>query len=137
MDNNLEKEEDYSEEIKMVDIINAFQVYYKKLFNKKQTDNMFSELNESDPLATNRQMEFLYEHIYKYKENEKEKNNKNNLFNEEDEFNLDNYDEFFALIINGEINKLSASLFALMAHLVNIQDAWYELSWSIMNLKNN
>ncbi len=130
-------EEDYSEENKMVDIINAFQIYYKKLFNKKQTDNMFSELNENDPLATNRQMEFLYEHIYKYKENEKQNNNKNNLLNEEDEINLEDYDEFFALVIDGEIIKLSSSLFSLMNYLVRLQDNWYEIHWSIMNLKNN
>ncbi len=126
---------DYTDEAKMVDIINAFQIYYKKLFNKKDNENMFSDLDISNPLATNRSMEFLYDHIFKYHEYQKVNNLL--LLNEDDNFNLDDYDEFFALLFNGEIQKLSASLYSLMEYLVTYKETWYELKWEIMNLKNN
>lgn len=122
---------------KLVDIINAFQVHYKKLFKKKDTDNMFADLDTSDPLSTNRSMEFLYDHIFKHKEYAKNDKEKNSLFKEDDNIDLDKYDEFFALMINGDINKLSASMYSLIEYLVNTYDNWYEIKWEIINLKNN
>lgn len=122
---------------KLVDIINAFQVHYKKLFKKKDTDNMFADLDISDPLSTNRSMEFLYDHIYKYKENQKIDSSRNNLYNEDDNIDLEKFDEFYALMINGEINKLSESMYSLINYLVNKHENWYEIKWEIINLKNN
>ncbi len=131
--NNLEEDK----EDKIVDIINAFQTYYKILFNKKENVNMFEELDTNNPLSTNRSMEFLFEHIYKYNENEKNKNGNNKLYNETDDINLDDYDEFYTLIINGEIQKLSNSLFSIIEYLVTTNKNWYEIKWKIINLKNN
>jgi hypothetical protein len=81
-------------------------------------------------------MEFLYEHIFKYKENEKHKNNMNNLYEESDMDNMDEFDELYALLIEGEIKKISPSLFAIMNHMVRTYN-WYDIHWTIMNLKNN
>ena len=122
---------------KLVDIINAFQVHFKKLFKKKDTDNMFADLDISDPLSTNRSMEFLYDHIYKHKENIKNNNNKNNLYNEEDNIDLEQFEECYALMINGDIDKLSESMYTLIEYLVNKYENWYEIQWEIINLKNN
>ena len=122
---------------KLVDIINAFQVHFKKLFKKKDTDNMFADLDISDPLSTNRSMEFLYDHIYKHKENIKNNNNKNNLYNEEDNIDLEQFEECYALMINGDIDKLSESMYTLIEYLVNKYENWYEIKWEIINLKNN
>ncbi len=134
--NNLnENEEDFKEENKMVNIINAFHTYYKKLFKEKENSNMFNGMDTSDPLATNRAMEFLYDHIYKYKEIQKK--GTQILFQENDKFDLDTYPEFFALLIDNEIIKLSESAYALIEYLVNTKDNWFELRWEIMNLKNN
>ncbi len=122
---------------KIVDIINACHIHYKRIYKKKETEHMFSDLDSNNPLSTNMAMEFLYHHIHKYKENQKNNNKQNNLYNETDEFNLDEYDEFFALLINGDIIKLSGSLFNLLNFMVNEYDNWFEKKWEIMNLKNN
>ncbi len=122
---------------KLVDIINACHIHYRRIYKKKETEHMFSDIDSSNPLATNMAMEYLYHHIYKYKENQKNNNDKNKLFNETDEFNLDDYDEFFALLIDGEIIKLSSSLFNLLNFMVTEYDNWFEKKWEIMNLKNN
>lgn len=122
----------------MVDIINVFHTYYKKIFNKNPNENMFHDLDESDNLATNRALEFIYEHVFKHKENIKANNNNNVLLNEDDIKNLDSYDELYALLIDGQIDKLSVSLFSLIEYLVKKNNGeWYALHWNIMNLKNN
>lgn len=135
MSDNLELTDKQAE--KLVDIINAFQVHYKKLFKKKDTETMFEGLDASDPLATNRSMEFLYDHIYKHKENIKNNPKNNNLYNEDEDINLDDFSEFYSLLINGDIIKLSSSMYSLIEFFVNKYDNWYELKWEIINLKNN
>ncbi len=141
IDENKTKEEfvdendDYTEENKMVNIINAFQTYYKRLFKRDDNENMFSDMDTTDPLATNRSMEFLYDHIFKYQEIIKKK--QLILFNESDKFNLDDYEEFYALLINHEIIKLSESVYALIEFLILEKENWFESKWEIMNLKNN
>ncbi len=130
-----ENDDNYTEENKMVNIINAFQTYYKRLFKRDDNENMFSDMDTTDPLATNRSMEFLYDHIFKYQEIIKKK--QLILFNESDKFNLDDYEEFYALLINHEIIKLSESVYALIEFLILEKENWFESKWEIMNLKNN
>ena len=132
---NIDNKEDFTEENKMVNIINAFQIYFKRLFKRNDNENMFNDMNLNDPLSTNRSMEFLYDHIFKYQEIKK-KNNQI-LFNENDKFDLNLYTEFYALLINNEIIKLSESVYALIEVLVLEKEIWFELKWEIMNLKNN
>ena len=132
---NIDDKEDFTEENKMVNIINAFQIYFKRLFKRNDNENMFNDMNLNDPLSTNRSMEFLYDHIFKYQEIKK-KNNQI-LFNENDKFDLNLYTEFYALLINNEIIKLSESVYALIEILVLEKENWFELKWEIMNLKNN
>jgi DUF4097 and DUF4098 domain-containing protein YvlB len=130
-----ENEEDFKEENKMVNIINAFQTYFKRLFKREDNENMFSDMNTNDPLSTNRSMEFLYDHVFKYQEIIKKKNTL--LYEENDKFDLDTYPEFYALLINNEIIKLSESVYALIEFMVLQKENWFELKWEIMNLKNN
>jgi len=118
----------------IVEIINAFQTYFKKLFKKKDNENMFADIDIANPLSTNRSMEFLYDHIYKYKNNTPEYNK---LYDETDEFELDHFDEFYTLMIDGEIIKLSASVYALINYLVTEKKEWYTLRWELINLKLN
>lgn len=131
------KEDDYSHEDKVVNIINAFQIHYKRLFKKNDNENMFNDVDTKNPLSTNRSMEFLYEHLFKYKENIKNNNEGNNLYNEDDNFDIEKYDEFYALIINADIKKMSASLYSLIEYFVGLKEEWWDLKWEIINLKNN
>jgi hypothetical protein len=130
-----ENEENFAEENKMVNIINAFQTYFKKLFKRDDNENMFSDMDTNDPLSTNRSMEFLYDHLYKYQEILKKKSNL--LYEENDKFDLEDFTEFYALLINNEIIKLSESVYALIEFLILKKENWFELKWEIMNLKNN
>jgi hypothetical protein len=138
VDDSVDDKEDFTEENKMVNIINAFQIYFKRLFKRNDNENMFNDMNLNDPLSTNRSMEFLYDHIFKYQEIKKKiKINDQILFDENDKFDLNLYTEFYALLINNEIIKLSESLYALIELLVSEKENWFELKWEIMNLKNN
>ena len=132
--NNMEKtEEDF-----IVDTINIFQTYYRKLFNNNNnnnnTESIFEGIDNSNPLSTNRSMEFLYEHIYKNKNIDPDINK---LYAETDDIDLEKFDELFALLIDGDIKKLSPSLYMLINYFAHTYENWYEINWNIINLKNN
>ncbi len=136
-ENNPILEEDIMAE-KMVEIINIFHIYYKILFKKEKNVTMFEGMNLEDNTSTNRSMELLFEHIYKYKDNiSKNKLELIEIYNEDDSelLNLET-DELFALLINNDINKLSPSLFSIISHLANNFE-WREINWKIINLKEN
>lgn len=133
-----DNKDDFIEENKMLNIFNAFQIYFKRLFKRNDNENMFNDMDLNDPLSTNRSMEFLYDHIFKYQEIKKKiQINDQILFDENDKFDLNLYTEFYALLINNEIIKLSESVYALIEFLVLLKENWFELKWEIMNLKNN
>ena len=134
---NISTEDIWAE--KMLEIINIFHIYFKILFKKERNVNMFDGINLEDESSTNRSMELLYEHIYKYKEYTK--SNKlefTELYNEDDEdvMNL-NSDDLYALLIENNIEKLSPSLFAITSYLANLEQYWREINWKIINLKEN
>lgn len=138
VDNSKDDKDDFIEENKMLNIFNAFQIYFKRLFKRNDNENMFNDMDLNDPLSTNRSMEFLYDHIFKYQEIKKKiQINDQILFDENDKFDLNLYTEFYALLINNEIMKLSESVYALIEFLVLLKENWFELKWEIMNLKNN
>jgi hypothetical protein len=122
-------------EDKIVEIINVFHIYYKKIFNISNSDNMFTNIDINDPKATNKPLEFLYEHMHKYKLI-KEKNTEI-LFDENGNFNLDNYTEFYSLLINYEIVKLSESLYALLEYLINNYNNWYDIKWDVVRIDHS
>ena len=55
---------------KYVTLLNIFTVYFRNLFNKDPTLNIFQGVNYNKLDSTNRQMELFYEHLMKYKESE-------------------------------------------------------------------
>ena len=51
-------------------LMNIFTIYFRNLFNKDPTLNIFQGVNYDKLDSTNRQMELFYEHLTKYKEQE-------------------------------------------------------------------
>src|SRR5579883_855835 len=52
-----------------VSLLNIFQTYYKKLYNKPEDEDIFFEIDIDCETSTNRSMELLYEYMHEYKMN--------------------------------------------------------------------
>lgn len=120
-----------------LDIINAFQIYYRNLNNKtaKQNEHMFEGINTKDPVATSKPMELMYEHIFRYNELMKKDKKLIEIYSPEEY--PDNDVELYGLIINGDLQKVSYSLLNLIIYITNIDNYDFTRNpWNIINVKN-
>lgn len=112
--------------------LNIFMCYYKKLFYKTESINMFEEIDYSDVKSTNRMMEFLYSEVYKYKK-----------FQNDDEFvalyepniiDINTCEELYALTIDGKYNKVCRFIIPIITYISENYD-WTKVNWAIIPLK--
>lgn len=116
-----------------VDIMNILLICHKRKYGKNKKESMFSNLDQSKLTSTNRQMEFYYEEMTTYFKNEKENPDKNLIYEPtefEDEFKDSKIDEAYFLKIDGSIDKVSRSIYALSIYLASLKD-WQSLTWEI------
>lgn len=114
------------------DVMNILLICHKRKFGGDNL-SMFSNLNSTEKNATNRQMEFYYEEMMKYYENEKDRPERNIIYTREefeDDFKDVKLDEAYFLKVNGELEKISLNLFALAIYLASL-DNWELLKWEI------
>lgn len=116
-----------------VDILNAFQTYYKNLYRKQEDETLFDGVNYDDLTSTNRSMELLYDYIYEYRSNKMKDTKLTNLY-DQTELNMNDYEELYGLIIDGTIKKISPSFLALLIYLVQLE--WNDIDWKISKLKD-
>ena len=137
---DLENYEPIEEETsKYVDCINICHIYFKNLF-RKENENMFTNIDETDEYSTNRELEFVYETIYKYDINLANNTKlcdiyKPNKIN--DYLNKDEYTELFGLLLDGQIIKVCPSLFGIVTYIAHHID-WKnnDISWAIVPIKS-
>ena len=117
----------------MVSLINVFQVYYRNLFNKKENETLFEDINYKDPKSTNRSMELLYDEMYKYKINQD--NPELITVYDIDQFNkkAEDCEELYILMIDNKENKICETLFPLISYMSRLE--WTNINWSINSLK--
>jgi hypothetical protein len=137
------KKDDYEvvEEEKMfgnqIDTINIFMVYFKNLFQKNPSLSIFDDISEKDLSNTNRQMELLYEHMFKYKSNCD--NEENVTIYPIQEFNLDECEELYSLKINiPTYNNLEygCQYIIPLISLLSLEK-WRNVEWTLTPIKRS
>lgn len=116
-----------------VDTMNILLICHKRKYGKDKKESMFSNIDLSKPTSTNRQMEFYYEEMTTYFRNEKENPDKNLIYEPkefEEEFRDSSVTEAYFLKLNGTIDKVSRSLYALAVYLASLKD-WQSITWEM------
>lgn len=118
---------------KYMNLINIFNCYFKKLFERKESDHMFEGINLEDSDSTNRCLEFLYEEVFKFNNSNDE--DKDTLYDpDDDQLDINKCNELYILCIDHSPVYVCKFLLPLLQYLGE-QD-WLEIDWSIMPLKN-
>jgi hypothetical protein len=136
---NLEEYEPVKEDTsKYVDCMNICHIYFKNLF-RKENEHMFHNIDDTDDYSTNREMEFVYETIFKYNINLANNSKLCDIYEPTKLINYlknDEYDELFGLSIDGKIDKVCPSLFGIVTYIAhNIEWKNNDITWAIIPLK--
>lgn len=115
-----------------INILNILTYYYKQVHEITEKISLFDgiEANTNDMTATNKAMEWVYAEIFRYEKSDKE--DKDVLYNPDDEINFEAYTELYCLMINDEPVYACSFILPLVMYLNTIQ--WLELDWDIVNL---
>jgi len=129
--NNYELAEEENYETKNnLDLMNIFIIYFKKLFERKESDNMFENIDFDNIESTNRCMEMFYEELLKFQSSTYEDKDCLYLPNE---ININNFNELYGLYIDNKQKFCSRSLIIIIQYLTTLD--WKNITWSIVPLK--
>ena len=139
-DSNLDDYEPVEEETsKYVDCINICHIYFKNLF-RKENENMFHDIDDTDDYSTNREMEFIYETMYRYNINLANNSKLCDIYEPNkinEHLNRNEYDELYGLSFNNQIIKVCPSLFGIITYIAhNIDWKNNDIIWAIIPLKS-
>ena len=112
-------------------MFNVFLCYYKSLFNKKESLNMFDEIDGPSDEGTNRCMELFYEESLKFHSSDDQE--KNDLFPDGDQ-DIDDCIEMFGLYVDNKL-ELTCKFVMPLIKYVSTKN-WSETYWSIISLKS-
>jgi hypothetical protein len=112
--------EDMTNEIFMVNLINNYTDYYKKIKKKSINFTLFDGINLADPTSTNAALEEFYEKLIEYKTFQKHNPEYIKIYNSTHDISSSD-NEIYGLLINGILKYKSISLFALLIELTNLQ----------------
>lgn len=118
---------------KHINLLNIFNCYFKKLFEKKESDHLFGGIDIDKDDSTNKSLEFLYEEIFKFNKSIEE--DKDILYDpDDDNLDINKCKELYILCIDHAPVYVCKLLLPLLQYLGE-QD-WLEMEWNIMPLKN-
>lgn len=117
-----------------VDILNIFNIYFKTLYKKSINSTLFDDIDTDDIRSTNRQLEYLYEEIVKYKTSNNERYTelfdlavyKEKYLNDDNKLPEDY--SFYLVDING-IQKVTHNLITALKYIATFD--WKNDEWSI------
>lgn len=112
-----------------IGIINILTLHYKKTFNVTKNVTLFDGIKDVDK-DTNKCMEFVYGEIFRY--NESVINDKDVLYNLDDDIDLELHKEFYCLMINGDPIFMSPFILPLVSYLATLD--WVDMDWEINNI---
>jgi hypothetical protein len=121
-----------------IDCMNICQVYFKTLF-KKNNEHMLTGINPKDEYSTSRSMEFMYETMFKYNTNLANNSKLCDIYvpSQLNKYLLQmDYEELYGLLIDGTIEKVSPSLFAIITYIAH-EIKWKTAQWTIVPLKTD
>lgn len=125
---------DNEEDSIFVNMSNIYLVYFKKLFNKKESYKLFEDIKDEDDENTNRCMELLYEDMLKF--NSSDVQDKDLLYYPDDEdLNIDLCEELYTLQIDNKPVFSCKFLLPLVRYLA--EKEWTSINWLIVPIKTN
>jgi hypothetical protein len=121
----------------MMDIMNIHQIYYRTLYNKKNNETLFEEINYDDDTSTNRSMELFYEYMFDYKNNMIKGDDYVAVYTN-DIIDNDKFDNLYGLIIDGDIKLVSPCIYSLYVYIVRDSNIkWMDnTKWKIIEVKS-
>lgn len=118
---------------KYVNLLNIFNCYFKKLFERKESEHLFGNINPEQADATNKSLEFLYEEIFKFNNSLEE--DKDILYDpDDDNLDINSCKELYILCIDHAPVYVCKFLLPILQYLG--EEDWLEMEWNIMPLKN-
>lgn len=133
IDDNIEPTIDY--ETFLVDLINNYTSYYKKIFKKPIDYTIFDGIDTSDATSTNRAMEDFFTELCTFRENESTNPSFTQIIKYEDRHNLGKTEELYTILQNGMPLCVSQSLFALLVEITNLKNENKSINYEIISLK--
>lgn len=112
-------------------LLNIFQTYYKKFYNKPEDEDLFFEVDIEKETSTNRSMELLYEYLHEYKINKEKGDIYTKLYDES--IDESKFDDIYCLLLDYKIHKISPSFLSLIIYLIDLD--WENISWTITKIK--
>jgi hypothetical protein len=114
--------------------INVFTYYFKQLFGKDNSTNIFENIDYDNKNSTNRCMEFIYEEIFKF--NNSKIIDKDMLFSPDDDtldINCTSFLELYALYIDNEPIYICKFILPIIGYLCGLD--WGNIDWNIVKIK--
>jgi hypothetical protein len=126
-----------SEEIKLTNIFNIFQIYYRTLFNKDKNEKLFDNINYDDETSTNQSLELLYEYIHELKENTEKGEDFTSVYTS-DTIQENKFNKLYGILLNNEIKYICPSIYILFVLLAeNKLINWQTDNWKIIQVKSS
>lgn len=115
-----------------INMINVFMFHFKRLFNKNNNYNMLNDIDQTQKNSTNRCMEYVFEEMFKFKEETDEKKKK--LY-KVGRLDINNCTELYSLTIDDNPICICQYLLPLIQKVSTLD--WTEIHWSIIPIKTN
>lgn len=128
----LADEEQLESVTKYVKLMNIFTVYFRELFNKDPSLNIFQGVDYNKLDSTNRQMELFYEYLITYKENQ-HNDDLVSIYSIED-IDINKCKELYILKFKEE--EYGCQFIIPLISYLSEQD-WQNSEWSILPVKRD
>ena len=112
--------------------LNIFHVYYKRLFNKKESTYIFADIEDAEH-DTNRELELFFEALHDYKLHQAD-DEYIELYKPNSKNDNTHIGEIYALDIDGHILYMSYLILPLIQFLAT--QKWVDINWNIFRIKS-
>jgi hypothetical protein len=119
----------------MVELINNYTSYFKKIYGKTEKYTLLDGIDTSDDTSTNKALEEFFEELCKFKVNDMTNPNSTKIVKYSELDSLDKSDELYAILESGEPLCASISFFAILIELTNLKIENKEKVYEIISLK--
>lgn len=122
----------------IMEILNTYIKYYQKINNKKENFNLFDEIDVNDDKSINLALSQLYELMCQYREHHKLNPLMNQVYyvNDSQTKQLKDVDQLFGIMVDGILQKISPSMFAILIEATNMRLEMDDLNYEIVPIRN-
>lgn len=119
----------------MVELINNYTSYFKKIYGKSEKYTLLDGIDTSDDTSTNKALEEFFEELCKFKVCDMTNPSSTKIVQYSKLDTLDKSDELYAILESGEALCASTSFFAILIELTNLKIENKTKVYEIVSLK--